>query len=54
MGNFFSSLFSSSKTTSNEETQAKNEAKNFDILKYDGIRALQCCGKQAYGIKCLR
>lgn len=53
MGNFFSSLFSSSKAETPEESKAKNEQKNFEILKYDGMRALQCCGKTAYGIKCL-
>lgn len=52
MGNFFSSLFSSSaKTEDTEENKAKNEQKNFDILKYDGIRA-QRIGKVKYAIKC--
>ena len=55
MGNFFSSLFSSSRTKGemSEEEKDKNGQKNFEILKYDGVRALQCCGKAAYGIKCL-
>ena len=53
MGNFFTSLFSSSSTKEHTEetTQAKNEEKNFDILKYDGVRAHQM-GKLGYAIKC--
>lgn len=52
MGNFFTSLFaSSSNTLETEEEKLKNEQKNFDILKYDGIRALKI-GKYAYAIKC--
>lgn len=51
MGNFFTSLFSSSKPAEATEEQAKNEQKNFDILKYDGVRA-QRMGKLAYAIKC--
>lgn len=53
MENFFSSLFSSSaaKTEETEESKAKNEQKNFDILKYDGIRAQQI-GKVKYAVKC--
>ena len=53
MGNFFTSLFSSSKPAEATEDKAKNEQKNFDILKYDGVRA-QKMGKLAYAIKCLR
>ena len=41
MGNFFTSLFSSSKPAEATEDKAKNEQKNFDILKYDGVRALR-------------
>lgn len=45
----FKSLFGSAK---NEETkQAKTEEKNFELLKYDGIRA-QRLGKLTYAIKC--
>ena len=51
MGNFFTSLFSSSKPAEATEDKAKNEQKNFDILKYDGVRA-QKMGKLAYAIKC--
>lgn len=51
MGNFFTSLFSSSKNGDSAEEKAKNEQKNFDILKYDGVRA-QKIGQVAYAIKC--
>lgn len=51
MGNFFTSLFSSSKSEDTAEGKAKNDQKNFDILKYDGIRA-QKIGQVAYAIKC--
>ena len=49
MGNFFKSLFSSSK--SEELGEEKNNQKKFDVLKYDGVRALKI-GKLAYAIKC--
>ena len=51
MGNFFKSLFSSSKVATPEEEKSKNDQKNFDILKYDGVRA-QKIGQVAYAIKC--
>lgn len=53
MANFFKSLFSSSNTQTEEteETKTKNDRKNFDILKYDGIRA-QRIGRVSYAIKC--
>ena len=51
MGNFFKSLFSSSKAATPEEEKSKNDQKNFDILKYDGVRA-QKIGQVAYAIKC--
>lgn len=51
MGNFFKSLFSFSKEETPEEEKNKNDRKNFDILKYDGVRA-QKMGKIAYAIKC--
>jgi len=46
----FSNLFSSGKKENTTETQ-KNNDKNFDILKYDGIRALQI-RKIEYAIRC--
>lgn len=51
MGNFFKSLFSSAQTKAPEEEKTKNDQKNFDILKYDGVRA-QKMGKLVYAIKC--
>lgn len=50
MGNFFTSLFSGS-SESAEESKAKEDKKNFDIFKYDGIRA-QKMGQVPYAIKC--
>ena len=44
---FLKSLFGKS----NETKQAKTEEKNFELLKYDGIRA-QRLGKLTYAIKC--
>ncbi|MDR1171094.1 MAG: tetratricopeptide repeat protein [Bacteroidales bacterium] len=46
---FFSSLFSPVK--SEEDNRKKVDRKNFDILKYDGIRA-QRAGKTEYAVKC--
>jgi tetratricopeptide (TPR) repeat protein len=51
MGNFFKSLFSSPKEEEASDTISKNDKKNFDIFKYDGIRALQM-GRLPYAIKC--
>jgi len=51
MGNFFSSLFSSSKPVSPEEEKEKEDQRNFDMFKYDGIRAQQI-GQTVYAIKC--
>jgi tetratricopeptide (TPR) repeat protein len=46
---FFSSLFSPPPTGDGD--QQKASLKNFDILKYDGIRALRV-GKAEYAVKC--
>lgn len=46
---FFKSLFGGNSTP--ETKKEKNDKKNFDILKYDGIRA-QRIGKLPYAIKC--
>ena len=46
----FSSLFGGNK--SEESQQEKQEKKNFEILKYDGIRAINM-RQFAYAIKCL-
>ncbi|MDR0429439.1 MAG: tetratricopeptide repeat protein [Tannerellaceae bacterium] len=51
MRNFFKSLFSSAKPENTPGTIAKTDRKNFDIFKYDGIRA-QRMGHIPYAIKC--
>jgi tetratricopeptide (TPR) repeat protein len=51
MGNFFKSLFTSSKAEETPDAISRNDKKNFDIFKYDGIRALQM-GRLPYAIKC--
>lgn len=52
MGNFLTSFFSN-KSIDQDNTKAddKNQEKNFDILKYDGLRAQQI-GKFDYAICC--
>ncbi|MDF9830926.1 tetratricopeptide repeat protein [Parabacteroides sp. PF5-6] len=47
----FSSLFSSSKKEETQEDKQQNGQKNFDILKYDGVRALQI-RQVKYAIRC--
>lgn len=49
---FFKSFFSG-KPASPEEEQQKNKQKNFDIFKYDGMRA-QRMGRADYAIKCFQ
>ena len=46
---FFKSLFGGNNTPETEKE--KNDKKNFEILKYDGIRARHM-GKLPYAIKC--
>lgn len=48
MANFFKSLFKGKAET---EESNKNEKKNFDIFKYDGMRA-QRMGRADYAMKC--
>lgn len=48
---FFKSLFSSQPKDASAEEGRKNEEKNFDILKYDGVRA-QKIHKLPYAIRC--
>lgn len=50
MPNFFKSLFSG-KTENPEEEKQKNSKKNFEIFKYDGLRA-QRMGRPDYAVKC--
>lgn len=47
----FSSLFSSSKKEETQEDKQQNGQKNFNILKYDGVRALQI-RQVKYAIRC--
>lgn len=47
---FFKALFGS-KEEKPEEKKKAEEAKNFDVLKYDGVRALHS-GQAEYAIKC--
>ena len=49
---FFKSFFSG-KPSDPEEEQQKNKQKNFDIFKYDGMRA-QRMGRADYAIKCFQ
>lgn len=48
--NFFKALFGS-KEEKPEEKKKAEEAKNFDVLKYDGVRALHS-GQAEYAIRC--
>jgi len=48
--NFLKALFGS-KTETIEERKEEENAKNFDVLKYDGVRAMQI-GQIAYAIQC--
>ena len=51
---FLSSLFSSSKKgDASSEEKPKEDLKNFDILKYDGVRAMQM-RQVGYAIKCFQ
>ncbi len=49
---FFKSFFTG-KPANPEEAQQKNKQKNFDIFKYDGMRA-QRMGRADYAIKCFQ
>ncbi len=51
MANFFKSFFSSGKNESTEEDKQKSDKKNFEIFKYDGLRA-QRMGRPDYAVKC--
>lgn len=50
--NFFQKLFGSKEETPEEEREKEKE-KNFDVLKYDGVRALRT-GQFLYAIKCFQ
>ncbi len=53
MGNFFKSFFSSQSKEESAANKEKANAKNFDILKYDGVRA-QRARKLPYAIRCFK
>jgi tetratricopeptide (TPR) repeat protein len=50
---FLSSLFSSQKEEAPSEEKPKDDQSNFDVLKYDGIRAMQI-REISYAIKCFQ
>lgn len=50
MGNFFKSLFGNN-TVTTEEANDKDRQRKFDILKYDGLKAMKM-GKVGYAIRC--
>lgn len=50
MGNFFTALFGG-KSEKPEANSEKNNKKNFEIFKYDGLRA-QRMGRPDYAVKC--
>ena len=50
--NFFQKLFGSKEETT-EEKRKEDVARNFEVLKYDGVRALKS-GETAYAIKCFQ
>jgi len=50
--NFFKALFGG-KTETPEEKKKEDEARNFDVLKYDGVRAMRS-GRPDYAAKCFK
>lgn len=50
--NFFKALFGGGKQETLEEQKKNEDAKNFDVLKYDGVRALRA-NQAAYAVQCL-
>lgn len=50
--NFFKALFGG-KVADAEETKKEEELKNFDLIKYDGVKALKT-GQNEYSIKCFK
>jgi tetratricopeptide (TPR) repeat protein len=53
MKNLLKSFFSSSGSGSPANIHAKNEQKNFDVFKYDGVRAMGM-GQTQYAVKCFK
>ncbi|HRN16241.1 MAG TPA: tetratricopeptide repeat protein [Xylanibacter oryzae] len=50
--NFFEALFGG-KIEDTEKTKKEDELKNFDLIKYDGVKALKT-GQNEYAIKCFK
>lgn len=50
--NFFKALFGG-KIEDTEKTKKEDELKNFDLIKYDGVKALKT-GQNEYAIKCFK
>ncbi|WP_028897764.1 lipopolysaccharide assembly protein LapB [Prevotella sp. HUN102] len=50
--NFFQKLFGG-KEENKEETKAASEAKDFEVLKYDGVRAMKS-GENDYALRCFK
>lgn len=50
--NFFQKLFGGKEETK-EEVKVQNEAKNFEMFKYDGVRAMKT-GEVEYAVKCFK
>lgn len=50
--NFFQKLFGGKEETK-EEIKVQNEAKDFDVLKYDGVRAMKT-GEVDYAVRCFK
>lgn len=51
MANFFKTLFGGKSQQIGQDNQQTTDQKNFEILKYDGLRA-QRTGRIAYAVKC--
>lgn len=50
--NFFQKLFGGKEETK-EEAKVQNDAKDFEVLKYDGVRAMKT-GQYDYAIRCFK
>ncbi len=50
--NLFKAIFGGGKEISQEEKKREEEKRQFDILKYDGIRAMKA-GQTDYAVKCM-
>ena len=50
--NFLQKLFGGKEETK-EEAKVQNDAKDFEVLKYDGVRAMKT-GQYDYAIRCFK